>query len=256
MLLKRYNLTPDIILLPNRTLFIRSIKAVVAADLHIGIEYAMALKGVYIPAIQFQEILANIKEALEKFSPEKLIIVGDFKHEFAQKTLQEHKETIRLLEIIKSFDLHFILVRGNHDNFIRGVLERFNVDFREPYYVEKNYLFIHGHKDLPIKDLEKYNPSFVIMGHEHPAVMFRDDIGGKDKIPSFLFGSFPGYERTKLLVLPALSPLATGVEVNASLPSDFLSPILQKANIDEFIPIGVLSSGLLEMPKIRKLREF
>ncbi len=228
----------------------------VVADLHIGIEYAMALKGLFIPAIQFKELSNTLRMLIEELSPRKLIIVGDLKHEFAQKTLQEHSETIKLLEMIKDVGIHFILVRGNHDNFIKGVLERFDVDFREPYYVDGQYLFIHGHKDLPPELLDKHNVKWVIMGHEHPAIMFRDEVGGKEKIPAFLVGPFPDNKDVRLLVLPALSPLATGVEVNASLPDDFLSPILQRADIDNFTAFGILSSGILKLPKIREIRIF
>jgi len=245
----------DIYLLPDRAMFIQSIKALVIADLHLGIEYALALKGIYLPAYQFQEITRIIDNYLDEFDPSTLIVVGDLKHEFGQKTWQEHRETIQLLKKIKERDIHFILVRGNHDNFIRGVLERNNVDFRDPIYVEKHFLFIHGHKELP-QDIDLSGIKYVIMGHEHPAILFRDDIGGKDKFPVFLLGKLPGHNRIKLIVLPALSPVATGVEVNVAESRDFLSPILQKANIDSFLAIPSLHSGLLKPMRVIDLRLF
>jgi len=252
-MLSKFVIDDDIVLLPNRAMYIRSLDTLVVADLHLGIEYALALKGVFLPAYQFKEIREIIFRHIKFLNPKKLIIVGDFKHEFAQRTRQEHKETLSLLEEIKRTKLHFILVRGNHDNFIRGVLERFGVDFRDPYYIEENFLFIHGHKDIP-ESLSLSSIKYVIMAHEHPAVLFRDDVGGRDKVPVFLIGKFPGYNNIQLIVLPALSPIATGVEVNLTYPSDFLSPILQKADIDAFKAIASLSSGLLELPNIGDLR--
>ncbi len=255
-MLDRYIVDNDIILLPNRAMFIRSLNALVIADLHLGIEYALALKGIFLPAYQFREIREIIEKYIRDLSPEKLIVVGDFKHEFAQKTLQEHKETLKLLEIIRGTNIHFILVRGNHDNFIRGILSKYNVDFKDPYHVDGNYLFIHGHKEIPPEILsQKRRIKYVIMAHEHPAILFRDEVGGKAKIPVFLVGHYPELE-AKLIVLPALSPIATGVEVNISFASDFLSPILQKMDIDLFKPIASLDKGLLDLPLISQLRIF
>lgn len=250
--LDKYSLN-DIYLLPDRAMFIRTIKALVIADLHLGMEYAMALKGIYLPAYQFQEIIEIIDRYLDELDPSTLIIVGDLKHEFGQKTWQEHKETNQLLRKIRESDIHFVLVRGNHDNFIRGVLERNNVDFRDPIYIEGPFLFIHGHKELP-QDVDLSGIKYVIMGHEHPAVLFRDDVGGKDKFPAFLIGELPKHNRIKLIVLPALSPIATGIEVNVAEPGDFLSPILQRANIDSFLAIPSLHSGLLKPMRIIDLR--
>ncbi|RLE71792.1 MAG: hypothetical protein DRZ80_08010 [Thermoprotei archaeon] len=249
----RYVIDNDLVLLPNRTMYIKSIRALVVADLHLGIEYAMALKGIYLPAYQFAEIREILFNYISRFRPEKLIVVGDFKHEFAQKTWQEHRETLLLLDEIKNRNLYFILVRGNHDNFIRGILERNNVDFRDPYYVEGEFLFIHGHKDIP-GNLDLSPIRYIIMAHEHPAVLFKDEVGGRDKVPVFMIGSFPDNKKIKLIVLPALSSVASGIEVNFVAPSDFLSPILQRAEIDEFKAIASLSTGLLELPQIKHLR--
>lgn len=253
--LDKYVIDDDIYLLPDRVMFIRSLCSLVVADLHLGIEYAMALKGVYLPAYQFREIKNILSKYLELFKPANLIIVGDLKHEFGQKTWQEHRETLELLESMKRKGIRLVLVRGNHDNFIRGVLERNNVDFRDPVYRINEFLFIHGHKDLP-SDINLSGVKYVIMGHEHPAIMFRDDVGGRDKFPVFLLGYLPERKNVKLVVLPALSPLATGVEVNVSEPSEFLSPILRHANIGSFYAIPSLHSGLLSPIQIRDLRIF
>ena len=251
--LDKYVVNNDVFLLPNRAIFIKSLNALVIADLHLGIEYAMALKGIYLPAYQFNEIMGIINNYLDLYQPSELIIVGDLKHEFGQKTWQEHKETIRLLENIKDRGIHFVLVRGNHDNFIKGVLERNNVDFRDPIYVAGQYLFIHGHKPLPENvDLSKIR--YVIMGHEHPAILLRDDVGGREKFPSFLLGSLPGNNDIGLIVLPALSPVASGVEVNFVDPNEFLSPILRNADIDSFYAIPSLQTGLLNPVRISDLK--
>jgi len=242
----------DIRVYPGRLMYIDSIRSLVAADLHLGIEYAMALKGVFLPAFQFEEIRNVLLTYIKRLNPKALIIVGDLKHEFGTRTRQEHRETIKLLEEMMSLGLHFVLVRGNHDNFIRGVLEKFEVDFRDPIYVVGKYLFIHGHKDIP-ESGDLTNIKYIIMGHEHPAVLFRDEVGGKGKVPIFLFGRY-NVQGVKLIVLPALSPIATGVEVNIVDRSELLSPILRRVDIDNFRAIGCIGNKLLEFPEVRYLR--
>ncbi len=251
--LREYVIDNDIYLLPDRIAYIRSLDALVVADLHLGIEYALALKGVYLPAYQFKEIIGILDSYLDRYKPAKLIIVGDLKHEFGQKTWQEHRETLELLESMRRRGINLVLVRGNHDNFIRGVLERNNVDFRDPVYIENEYLFIHGHKELPTS-IDLSSIKYIVMGHEHPAIMFRDEVGSKDKFPTFLFGDLDVSK--KLIVLPALSPVATGVEVNVADSSDFLSPILRKIDIGSFYAVPSLRSGLLRPIKIENLRLF
>jgi hypothetical protein len=69
----------------------------------------------------------------------------------------------------------------------------------------------------------------VVMGHEHPAVTFRDEVGAKTKFKCHLIGRKDG---SYLLILPAISPLAPGSDVSfRSLP---FSPLLRGVELDSF----------------------
>jgi len=84
------------------------------------------------------------------------------------------------------------------------------------------------------------------MGHEHPAVKLKDDLGATVSVPAFLVTE-------PLLVLPAFSPLALGVDVS-SYP--YLSPILNRTPIDDARVIGVdEKEGLLDFGPMKRLQE-
>ncbi len=248
MLHDYFQLEGDILLLPARVVYIKSIRALVLADVHIGIEFSAAVKGVFLPSVQYSEIKDLLNDLLIEYHPDKLIIVGDFKHEFSRKTTQELREIVDMLEFIESFGIDFVLVRGNHDNFLRGFLDDFKVTFVEPFYSEGKYTFIHGHQDIPLDDIPG---DFIIMGHEHPSILLVDDVGAKAKVPVFLFGEF---KDKRILVLPAFSPLAPGSEINVLRREDLLSPILRNIPLDRFRIYPALSKGLLPPIELKDAR--
>ncbi len=210
-------------------IFIEELSALVVADLHIGYEQALEEQGVHIPAIQLKYIKKLLKEMIEKVNPDKIIILGDVKHEFGSALRQEWNETLDLLNFLRDLDLEIHVVRGNHDNFLIPILKRMNVPFHDPYYLEKNYLFTHGHKPLGIDILYSEKIKYIFEGHEHPAISIRDELGVKNKFKCFLKGRIHGKE---FFVLPSLSPLMPGTEINLLEKEKFMSYILKITDID------------------------
>src|SRR5207247_10326233 len=83
------------------------------------------------------------------------------------------------------------------------------------------------------------------MGHEHPAVKLKDELGATVSVPAFLVTE-------RLVVLPAFSPLALGVDVSSS---PYLSPILNRTPIDDERVIGVdEKEGLLDFGPVSRLK--
>ncbi len=209
----------DIVLLPSKMAYIRSLDAVVLADLHIGLEYAMAEAGVFIPPIQYKIMKEKLRSHVKRLKPKRIIIVGDLKHVFSQRTVQEHKEVVDMLKFLKSLNLEIILVRGNHDNFLIGILKRYGIDFQNTIELG-NYIFLHGHKIFDDEVIEQRRKT-LIMAHLHPTVMLSDSIS-RDKLPIFLVSD-------KIIVLPAFTPLLPGIDVIAgSVDSgEFSTPIIK-----------------------------
>lgn len=231
------------------SLYVDELDLLVVADLHLGYEQALEEAGVFIPAVQYKFIKNFLLRALEETGCSKLLILGDVKHEFGGALKQEWGETIDLLSTLKEKGVSVDVVRGNHDNFLIPMLKRLNVPLHDPYYREGSLLFTHGHKELPI-DAWSEDVKCVVMGHEHPAVMLRDELGVSVKLKSFLVGSLG---RANLIVLPSLSPLMSGTEVNVPR-AKFLSPILRQVELGDMRVYAIeLDSGVYDFGTVELL---
>lgn len=231
-------------------LYVRDLAALVVADLHIGYEQALEAAGIYLPAVQHRIMKRFMLRALDELDVERLILLGDVKHEFGGALKQEWSETIDLVSTLKEGGLRVDVVRGNHDNFLVPMLKRLDVPLHDPYLGEGGFLFAHGHKELPI-DAWTEEVRYVIIAHEHPAVVLRDELGVKIKLKCFLKGSLGG---APLLVVPALSPLMPGTEVNAP-NTKFLSPILRQVDAASLKVYAVdMGSGVYDFGSLGLLR--
>ena len=230
-------------------LLVEDLDALVVADLHIGYEQALEEAGVHLPPVQYRFIKSFVLRALEETGVRKLIILGDVKHEFGSALKQEWSETLDLLSTLKERGVEAHVVRGNHDNFLIPILKRLEVPLHDPYLKEGRYLFIHGHKEMPL-DAWSGGVECVVMGHEHPAVMLRDELGVSVKLKSFLVGS---YGEAALVVVPALSPLMPGTEVNVPR-TKFLSPLLREVDVASMRAFVVeLGSGVYDFGTVELL---
>lgn len=208
----------------------------IVSDLHIGYEGVLQSQGVMMPKYQKKILMERIEKIIEKFNPGLLIINGDFKHEFGKNLHQEWNEARDILKFI-SDKTNVILIRGNHDNFLKTITSKMNIKLLDFYEIGDIKIF-HGHKDMEGKR--------KIIGHEHPSISLRDRIGATIKLPCFMVSK-------NIIVLPALSPLATGVDVSSASRSEYLSPVLKKENIDEF-EIYAIADELLYFSTIKKLK--
>ncbi|HIE23716.1 MAG TPA: metallophosphoesterase [Candidatus Korarchaeota archaeon] len=207
-------------------IFLSDMRALAIADLHIGYEEALLESGIHLPKSQYPKIKEKILHLLDELKPKVLIIVGDVKHEFGEASRQEWIEVLDLLDTLQErVELH--VVRGNHDNYLIPILKRREVPLHDPYLEMGDCLFAHGHKEVSPEVLSR--AKILVMGHEHPAVTFRDEVGAKTKFKCHLIGRKDG---SYLLILPAISPLAPGADVSfRSLP---FSPLLRDVELDSF----------------------
>lgn len=215
-------------------LYLEDEKALVISDLHLGYEGALRRKGVSLPRFQKKHMIERLGHLLDRYAPEKLVVAGDFKHEFSRNLREEWSEVLDVLDFLEG-KVEPILVRGNHDNFLMTITYRRGVDLHEPAYDLGRFVVTHGH-------LEVEAPTGMIMGHEHPALRLKDTIGAALNLPCFTV-------REDLIILPAFSPLAHGSDV---LRGPYLSPMLTREavlgsqiyGLDE--KLGILEFGLGE----------
>jgi putative SbcD/Mre11-related phosphoesterase len=234
-------------------LYIKQLRAVVIADLHLGFEGIAAEQGIFMPKIQFKKELEVVKKIAKKHpEAEKIIINGDLKHEFSETTYHEFAEVKEMLKFLSSTFKEIIFVKGNHDNFIARVTSRFSIPVHEVVALE-NFLFFHGHKMS--KETSTRKEGFVVIAHEHPALALYDEVGGREKLKCFLYG-FDENLKKNIIVLPAFSYLAQGSDVNIVPKGELLSPLFKIVDVDGLNAVGVSEeAGILEFGKIKEMRE-
>lgn len=225
----------------------------VLSDLHLGLEKSMTSKGSYVPQFQLSDIIDDIKKAQDITGSSKILINGDLKNEFRRNHFSEKKEIRELLSFLEEDFEDVILIKGNHDTMLEGLVEEFEVDF-EQYVVKSEVLFIHGHQSIEELDLRE-NESFttIVIGHEHPALALKDDVGVKEKVDCFLYGQTD--QNLNIIVLPAFAKVSSGTRINETPQSKLLSPVLRNSvKKDELKALGVSrEAGILPFPEIGKI---
>ncbi len=205
----------DITLTRYFMLYIEEHYTAVMADFHLGYEDVMAQKGLFLPKLQYPYIRELLERIVEKYEPKRFIIDGDLKHEFSRNMPQEWREIEEIVDFLAS-GRELIVIRGNHDNFLRSILKRKGISLREHYSLGK-FLFAHGHRPMELRE-----DRILIIGHEHPSVTLRDEVAATYKLPCFLYS-------TRLIVLPAVSLYAAGTDITKN---EFISPILRENSIN------------------------
>lgn len=239
------------ILEPYPAVYIPSIDSIVIAELHLGYEAAMAEQGLFLPKVQLKTEQKMLERMLETQKAKRVIVNGDFKHEFTRGGYRENMEIEDMLDFLGERFEEVTLVKGNHDNFLIYPARRYGAELFEELEVG-SYYFHHGHR-VP-RNFEEIAAENIVIAHEHPALAIYDEIGAKEKMPCFLFGKTR--DDRDLLVLPAFSPLSQGSEVNILPVGELLSPLLKKfVDVDELEVIGIREDvGALKFSKLKNLR--
>jgi len=211
-------------------------RTIAISDLHLGYEGALAEQGVGVPRIQRRIILERLGRIVEAYRPATVVVCGDFKHEFSKALVDEWVEVKQVLRFLRE-RTEAVLVRGNHDNYLLNILSDVGMKLVDRYD-HAGFTFVHGHEDVA-------SLGTIVMGHEHPAVKLRDTLGATVSVPAFVAAE-------RLIVLPAFSPLALGVDV-AAYP--YLSPILNRTDLEDARVVGIdEKEGLLDFGRVANLQ--
>ncbi|RLE51623.1 MAG: hypothetical protein DRJ33_05525 [Candidatus Methanomethylicota archaeon] len=229
-------------------LYLEKYNAVVVADLHIGFEAALEKDGIHIPVSMYPKMKAQLTSLLDETKAERVIFLGDVKHEFGEPSVQEWVEVKDLLGWLMERGVSVDVVRGNHDNYIIRILKKYdNVTLHDPVMFLEDIMLAHGHKSFEIPSEVRV----VILAHEHPAISVKDKSGAKYKFKCFLVGK---YKEVDLVVIPSFSPLAVGVSINEAPKEELLTPMLHEVDLGEFTPIVVEKDvGAFKFPPLKFL---
>jgi len=207
-------LAGNVEILKEKALLLRDEGLAVIADLHLGYEGALQLEGISIPRRQKAVMLESLSRIIDDHAPETTVVNGDFKHNFSRNLDEEWLEVKEVLRFLKD-RTRLVVVRGNHDNYLATILHDMDIELRKSYRAG-GYTFAHGHWDVKTKGA-------VVIGHEHPALKLRDEVGAVVSLPAFVVGR-------DVIVLPAFSPLALGTDVSSH---PYLSPVLNAREIND-----------------------
>ncbi|MFN4336603.1 MAG: metallophosphoesterase [Candidatus Nitrosocaldus sp.] len=244
------------------------------ADTHLGLEEHRERLGIHIPYPVTQHIIDCILGPVRELSCRRVIILGDVKHEFGKPSADEWYSLKKLVSALRKSNCELEVVRGNHDNYIIYILKELNVKLHDPHLLLEcsdgsSILLIHGHMESEVISHTSTNVRLVVMGHEHPSVAIKDELGTKHRFKAFLYGimssdcalghagtssdkNTPKRKGTSIIVLPSLSPLAYGNPLNEN--TIVKSPILRRIGVEELTPY-LIEVGLMvkRFPEMRHL---
>ena len=191
----------------------------ILGDVQLGYEESLHAYGFFVPRFNVDEVIRRLEKIFARVSVSTVIVNGDIKHEFGRISRSEWNDTLRFLDYLAAKVQKIILVRGNHDIFLGPLAKKRNIEVVE-YVQDGDVTILHGHNIIP--NLTK----IIIIGHEHPAVSFREKPYAKFKC--FLKGR---WHNKTLIVMPSFTSLTEGSDVTRE---EVLSPFLEHQDLGEY----------------------
>ncbi|MGM0770370.1 MAG: metallophosphoesterase [Halobacteriota archaeon] len=247
-------------------------KALVLADIHLGIEWDLYRSGFSIPS-QIEQRLDRILALVEQERPDRIVLLGDVKHNVPQVSWQERDEIPYFIGALAE-KAAVDIFPGNHDGGIEFLLPP---DSDVNVYPARGDVidgvgYFHGHT---WPSVELLSAEHVIVAHNHPTVRFTDVMGYsvveqvwirtrfEREVLADHFRSADLSEESEswsdpdVVVVPAFNELCGGVAFNESMLDDLLGPIFSSGALDiDHSDVYMLDGTYLGMLKnIRKLEE-
>lgn len=175
-------------------------KSLVVGDLHLGYGVALSMVGAPVSQQMFEEMISDLNSVFgEVGRVDRVILLGDVRHDFGVILEQELNDINKILDYLKSMSDKIIVIRGNHDRVLGLILKKRKMKMHN-YYFWKDFCFTHGDEDY--KELWDKKSKFLVVGHGHPAIELKEK-GEREikKRKCFLAGEFNG---KKLIVVPSL----------------------------------------------------
>jgi metallophosphoesterase superfamily enzyme len=242
--------------------------ALVIADIHLGIEWDLYRSGINLPS-RIKDRLDRVLGYLQTCSPDRIVLLGDVKHNVPQVSWQEKDEIPFFLETLAEH-AHVDIFPGNHDGgieFLFSGQKDIKVHSARGAVLD-GIGYFHGHT-WPAPEL--LAASHVITAHNHPTVRFTDNFGYFIVEPAWIrtrfnietlktrFGNLD-FENKKdwadpeVFIMPAFNELCGGVPFNESTQEDLLGPVFSSGGIELETAEVYLLDGT-RLGQIRNIRE-
>ena len=177
-------------MLPSRALYLPETKELLICDIHLGKAEYFQQNGIPLTNNSDENNFERMKNIVKKYTPEKLIILGDLFHSKYSicKNLQKQVE-----DLPRILNTKVELVLGNHD---MGC----NVKNIKIFDIKKFKNITFSHEPLNLAD----NKILNICGHYHPKLYLKNNA---DKLS---FRCFALDMKKNILFLPAFGDLTGG----------------------------------------------
>lgn len=192
----------------------------VIADLHIGVEFGFYKSGIRIPS-NTAGMLKAIEDLISLTKAKNLVLLGDIKHKVPGSTMQELREVPEFLASLAS-KIAVDIVPGNHDPDLRNFLPESVSIHPSSGFAKGGLYFLHGHA---WPEAEFMKCAYVLLGHEHPQIEFRDRLGGRFFEQAWIrarlcrsklaekYKSVPA-KLPELIIVPKFNRLSGGISMN------------------------------------------
>src|ERR1700744_2925999 len=172
-------LNQDLLLLPQKAIYWKQEKALIAADVHLGKVGHFRKAGIAVPRDMEQTDLAELSDLIYEYKPAKLIFLGDLFH----SDMNADWEWFRLWRQ-QNKKLEIILIRGNHDIIHDKYYHELNVTLHDELLIQPFLMLHHPLSEEKLQQTESY----AFCGHIHPGVSLRGRGRQSLTIPCFSFG--------------------------------------------------------------------
>ncbi len=207
----------------------------IASDLHLGLEHELWLGGVSIPS-QTKKILDLLKGHLEVIRPDRLMILGDLKHNVPKISWQERREVPDFLRQL-SGQLKVEIILGNHDSNLADMAPLGVRVHPSTGILREGRGYFHGHT---WPDERVMGAGILVAAHLHPAVRLKDPLGNfqthsvwvRAPVRSEVIREHYGFDyQGEIIIMPAFNPLCGGLALNEPA-EDMRGPLLAMADME------------------------
>lgn len=199
--------TPQDVAFARRAAYLEPADALVLADVHLGRDRGSAVE---LPLGERDDVLDRLGGLLDRFTPATVVVAGDLLHSFDHLPDGVAEAVASFRKVVEAAGADLVVTPGNHDGLLGTA---FDGTTPEEHRLADGTLVCHGH-ERPSGSAPRY-----VVGHDHPAL----EVEGR-RHPCFLYGE-GAFRDGDVLVLPAFSRLARGVDVGAAR-GGFMSPLL------------------------------
>lgn len=213
-------------------------RTLVLADVHLGIEWELYQSGFSIPS-QVEKRKRRICDYIRKVKPDRIVLLGDIKHNVPLTSWQEKQEVPLFLKELAAF-APVDIVPGNHDGDIENLVPENVTVHGMRGFVLDGVGYFHGHT---WPDVGLLSASHVVMSHNHPTIRFTDTLGHAVSEEVWIRTHFIEkairehyddieWNNPEVIIMPAFNELCGGIPFNESMHEELLGPVFANHAIE------------------------